>query len=788
MDDQTGTSPDEQPSSGKSDDDIAERDEAGDKPESKAKEEGKPDGKKDDEQAQKDQFATVAGDPLADVPGTPSARAGQGQAYRSWMQTVQASGAAAFVGGGTIGVLNIAAPSGAYERRGQAPGPVRSEVFTELINKYAPVPGYERLMDQLSTARLLVLKGAPGTGRTTTGLRLLAKLTDTVARFSPDTDIRALTAADFEPHSGYLQELTPSSRVTPPTADQVDLLRDYLTERECYLVLITPHDIRYRDSFDGCILDCPLPEPREVFRQAVEYETVRWPDKEQLPREIAADDQLYSATGPQTPAEVQWLVAHLLSAGVAKHSAADLDLLFSDLAARYVSAWFEPLARLPVTAEGDEPVRLSAFRVALAVLNNCPVNVVAEAAEELAGLILKARSPRRMPDRPVFALHREDYVANSRASVKPGSVKYIDATIAVSIAAYDDDRLPLAILRQAWAAHNLREPLLSWLETLSDDPRPLVHVRAALTIGLLTSWDFTYTFHARLQPWATSREAGRRWNAAVALNEASRSDEVRPAVRALLEDWCEHGKFTQRWTAAVTLRYYLGLEDPEKALKELRKLGCWKDGKLAQVATLAAAGIFVLGGVKPVMDKLGDWLDDERRDVRYLGLNTVQILAYMKVSDAEDFELTATSTGLWTRLANRSRWPLLVALADEDPPLLESLADLVWQLTRSARAQAASATSLKRWMRAGKKAPSCIGPVGRFLALLGDDDSDRARLLHLVRLLRRDRDDPLPAPIADRLELAIERNIHIIDKKKLALISPQPDQFSQQELTERRRS
>ena len=462
---------------------------------------------------------------------------------------------------------------------------------------------------------------------------------------------------------------------------------------------------------------------------------------------------------------MQWLVAHLLSTGIATHSAADLDLLYADLATRYVLAWFEPLARLPVTAEGDEPVRLSAFRIALAVLNDCPVNVVAEAAEELAGRILKARSPRRMPDRPVFARHSEDYVANSRASVGPGSVKYIDTTIPVSVAAYDDDRLPLAVLRQAWAAHNLRDPLLSWLQFLSDDRRPLVYVRVALTIGLLTSWDFTYTFNARIHPWATSKKSDHRWLAAVALNEASRNDEVSPAVREVLEDWCEHGKFAQRWTGAVSLAYDLGLADPEKALRELRKLGCWKDGKLAQEATWAAAGVFILGGVEPVIKTLGDWLDDDRRDVRYLGLNTVQFLAYRRVSDAENFELTATGTGLWTRLANHSRWPLLVALADEEPALLDPLADLVWKLTRSAWAQEPSTLTLKRWMRAGKKDPACIGPVGRFLALIGDDHSDRARLLHLVGLLRRDRDEPLPADIADRLERAIEYNIHFTGER-----------------------
>jgi len=767
MDDESSTSPEDQQSTEGGDGGTPEPKKADDKPENKTKADRSSEGKKDDEHARKDRFATVAGDPLADFLGIPSEEAGRGQAYQSWRETVQASGPAAFVGGSNFGVLNVNVPPGAYERRGHAPGPVRREVIDELKSKYAPVPGYEDLRDQLNTARLLVLRGAPGTGRTTTGLRLLAELTANVARFSPDTDIRTLTAAELEPQWGYLQELTPGSRITPPTADQVDLLRDYLSERECYLVLITPHDIRYRDSFDGCTVDCLLPHTEDVFHRAIEYEIGRQPDQEQLLRRIASEAQPDRVTGPQTPAEVQWLVAHLLSTGVTKHSADDLALLYSNLAARYVSAWFEPLARLPVTAEGDEPVRLCAFRIALAVLNGCPVNVVAEVAEDLAGRIIKARSPRRMPDRPVFARHREDYVANSRASVKSGSLRFADITMPASVAAYDDGRLPVAVLRQVWAAHNMRDPLLSWLEFRCDDPRPMVSVPAGLTVGLLTSWDFTFTYHVRIQPWAKSKEPRRRRIAALALTEASRSDEVRPAVRTVLENWCEYGKFKYQWTAAVALGYGydLGLQEPEKALKELRKLGCSKDGKLAWEASTAAARLFVLGGVEPVIKALADWLDDDRRDVRFLGLNAVYLLAYMRVSQAEDFGVTARSSdALWIRLANRHQWPLLVALADDDPDLLNPLADLVWQLNRSARAQEASARALKRWMRAGKKDPTCIGPVGRFLALIGDDHSDRSRLLYLIGLLRRDRDEPLPAAIADRLEQAITYNVHLVDE------------------------
>lgn len=734
------------------------------KPEGKGKDDKKPEDKKGDEQERKDTFAAAAGDPLADAMGGSSARASEDQAYRSWIRTVRASGAAAFVGGGNIGVLNITATSGAYDRRGQVPGPVRSEVLAELINRYVPPAGYETFVTLLSSTRLLVLRGAPGTGRTTTGLRLLAKLSDSVARFGPDTDLRELTAADLEPQSGYLHELRPHSVLPAPV--QVDLLRDHLAERECYLVIIAPHDIRYRDSFEGCIADCPLPDPGEVFQRAVEYEIGRLPEQDQVLRRVAEKARPTGSGGPQTPAEVRWLVAHMMSTAATNGTVADPDLLSGNLAARYVSAWFEPLAGLPVTAEGDEAIRLAAFRIALAVLNDNPFNLVIEAAEDLAEQILTARSPRRTPGRPVFAHHWEDYAANSRASTGPGTVRFITATAPASMVAFEDDRLPLAVLGRAWAMHNLRDPLLNWLEELSNDPRPWVYMRAALVIGLLTSWDFSYAFYGRIDPWARSKELQRRWIAAVALDEASRNDDVAPVVREMLEDWCE-GTFEQRWTGAMALGYELGMRDPDKTLKELRKLGCWNDGELADMASWATARIFVLGGIKPVIRALSAWLDDDRRLVRQLGLVAVLRIADMTVGERVDhFDLTASTavSGRWATTANLRRWPLLVALAHEDPSLLDPLADLVWQLTRSAQAEEASAITLKRWMRAGKKDPACIGPVGRFLALIGDDDSDRARLLHILRSLRLDRDDPLPEDIAERLQLAIERNIHKTDE------------------------
>jgi len=752
-------STDQQPAAG-GDDSKPESTKDDGKAEGKGKEGKKADTANDDEAERKKQFKQVAGDPLADALGGASATAEVGQAYRSWMRTVHAS-SAAFVSGGHIGVLNITTSSGPDDRGWHAPGPVRQELLDELINRYIPPDGYPTFLSRLSDTRLLVLHGAPRTGRATTGLRLLAKIADSVARFPPDADLRTLTAAKLEPGCGYLHELAPDSAVPAPA--EVDRLRSYLTERDSYLILVAQHDIRLRDSFEDCLVDCPLPDPGELFKRAVEYETSRSPELAQVLQQLTENIKIGSPGGAQTPAEIRWLVAHLVSTAVADGTVADLDLLNNDLAARYVSAWFEPLAGLPVTTQGDEAVRLAAFRIALAVLNDSPFSLVADAAEALAEDILIARSPRRKPGRPVFARHGADYVANSRASLRSDLVRFFTATTPTSMVAFDDDRLPLAVLLEAWAIQDLRSPLLSWLETLSQDPRPLVNTRAALAIGLLTAWDFSYTFHERIGPWASSEDPRRRWIAAVALGEAARSEQVAPAVRELLDAWCEKGTFEQRWTAAIALGYEHGQRDPENTLKQLRKLGCWEDGELAQMASWATARIFALGAVKPVVKALGDWLDDDRRLVRQLGLVTVHRITDMTVNELEDdFEMTADSTASQSaRLAERGQWPLLVALADEDPGMLEPLADLVWLLTRSAQAQEASTASLKRWMNAGKKDPACIGPVGRFLALLGDDESDRARLLHIVSLVRRDRDEPLPGDIADRLELAIQSNVHI---------------------------
>ena len=98
-------------------------------------------------------------------------------------------------------------------------------------------------------------------------------------------------------------------------------------------------------------------------------------------------------------------------------------------------------------------------------------------------------------------------------------------------------------------------------------------MRAALAIGLLASWDFSYSFHELIDPWAAAQEPRRRLVAGVALDAASSNHDIRPVVLDVLGGWCRKGTRNLRWTAATALGYDLGLLDPDRSLKDLLAIG-----------------------------------------------------------------------------------------------------------------------------------------------------------------------------------------------------------------------
>ena len=564
-----------------------------------------------------------------------------------------------------------------------------------------------------------------------------------VARFAAEADLRDLPDSALESGFGYLHELIPGWGAATPEASHIDRLRKQLNDRASFMVVIMPHDRRYRTAFQAYAEDCEIPNPKDLLTHTISYESQRHPelapDLERL-----ADSLQSGETSNPLPSEARWNVSLLVSHARGEITAKEMRERREECLRQFASDWFEPLANIPSSSAADEQVRLATFRIALAVFNQTPFDLVAEAGELLAWEILLATSPKRARGRAVFANHREDYLADSMAQEYQGRTTFLKSTAPAMFAEYLDERMPLAVLRHVWDVHNIRGPMIAWLQKLGMDKRPFVFMGAALAIGVLASFDFTYSFHELIDPWAESGdpESRNRLVAAIALDAASVNPDVRPVVQEIVDDWCRSGRAGQKWTGATALGYDLGMRDIGKSLRNLRTVGAGDNLGLAAQASWAVARIFARGGVQAVLTILEEWLADDRRSVRDFGLWVVMRIADLKAG-SPDVYLRTTENLTTARLAEREDWPLVVALAEENPDLAGDLVDPVWQMTQVASAQEQSLAIIGRWLRACAKDGSPIGPVGRFLALLGDSERDRARLLHLISVLRSDRDEAL---------------------------------------------
>lgn len=710
-------------------------------------------------------------DPFDSVTRSPyggDARA-TGAAYRTGRQNFRIAGSGAAVTDSHIGnvvlgnVTNLLSASAVR----LTPGPVRVEDLERIRSRYIEVPEYQQILTLLRDRQLVLLRGSTGTGRTTTTLHLLDTLTGgQISRLDPEVEVHTLAADYFENGRGYLVEL-PAWRAAALTEMHLDRLSALLADKACWCVLIVGRDFSPTATVGGYLADCSHPDVQQLLRRHLSWE-IREADTEARDALLAlsAAAEVREALGPApSPTEVVGLVNLLVAerpqapaaATVASQCAAFVDLR--------VAEWFDNVRDLPRGESADQAVRCIGYRIALAVLNRTSQHLVAEAGERLATRLIRARSPRREPGRPVFGAEHHYWLEASRGHVVAGFALVGAATVPVQLAAFADDRMPVAVLAHVWRRHhNARGPLVSWLDDLAGDVHPDVWVRAAQAAGLLCGLDFSDVFRRLVNDWAGDSDEHRRIVAAFALDQAARDPAVLPAVREVIDAWKYDGDEPYRWTAAATLGCDFGLAMVEKALDDLLILGTWReeDGcPIAGIASHSVSGLLAQGAVEPVVRRLLRWLDDRRQVVRDLALLVIVRLANATVSDLWDVEAFATGSGRdrWPLLAHRGRWPLLLALQDEQPTFTEPFADLVWRALDTARSRSAGLDAVTQWIRCRERDPSYLRALASFLMLLADTTGAK-RLRHLIATLRTDLQRPLATDIADYLDhvLATSQN------------------------------
>lgn len=656
----------------------------------------------------------------------------------------------------------------------RTPGTVRDEVLVWVRRRYLEVPEYRSMKEILTERRVLLLRGQPGTGRFTTGLHLLDGVASArIFRVEGKKAVSNPEKRDFpEKNAGYVAELSRDDG-SSVTEEKLDKLCDVLAKQSAFCVLISESDPRNPDLFGGYAVAYAAPDPVDLLRKHAFEEVLPDdpPDLEGRLTDLLDAGWVAKALGlcPR-PMESVRMAALLSQHARGAITRENVEREAAEAVRFQISEWFAPLQALPAGAEHDEALYLAAFRVALAVLNESPYHLVADAAGKLGSMLIEASADRETRHASLFSDDPASRLPALRAKLVPGFTTFGPTRVPMRLLVFHDDRYPAEILRYVWENHHrMGTTITTWLGELCTDVRPLVWVRAAQAAGFLGALDFPEIYTKTIYPSVRSRaeepEARRQSSlaAAVALDQAAQHEHLRAAIRQRLRFWRRHGGFDERWTAAAAYGFVLGHKHIDESLEELRVLGTPSerqkplddddDHALVWIAGFSIAKLFAFGAAEVVLDHLRRWIASPRTSLRSLAQSAVRRLV-----DFYGFELDHLDIAVGQDRSplpeQMKRWPLLLSVQVQSPELTEPIADLLRQLLSREGDQLAK-QFLGRWIRQSERDDELLTVLAGFLRHIIRNDGDEFRLIHLLDRLSQDWAEPLCSDVARRLRDAI---------------------------------
>ncbi|MFI1480252.1 hypothetical protein [Streptomyces sp. NPDC020747] len=670
-------------------------------------------------------------------------------------------------------------------------GPVPEEELERLRRVYQEPAGFGDLEQALRARRLLVLVAAPGSGRTCTALVLLDQVTATapdpekpradpfaprVSRLDPRTVLSELTADNLKERGtghGFVLEIPEGNDGTlMPAEVHLDALAAALKTWNSYAVVIVASGAATTALLSGRYgVLCPAAPTDELLASRLEEHLASLSaeagadshaDALRRATELAYEPDVSTALGLEElrPAEAETLADLLAGHILGRLSRDDLLAGCGGLADRQAHAWFTGLDReigseySPGVPSAAAVMYPAAFRIALSVFNGSTHGIVAETAHALAWELAVSREPERAPARPLFCDDQSVALGLSRAALAEGRVLVADVPVPVRTVRFRGGALPTAVLKEVWTRHHAaRAPVVRWLRSFADDPRPQVRIRAAVAAGELCVHDFEHGFEQLIRPMATASGARRRMFAAAALDQAARHDSHRAGIQALVRAWAGAESSPLRWTAAVTLGYGHATTTVGSALDLLARIATRDDGEHLSVVSHSTVLLAAGSDDMTVLRRVATWVQGRRRDRQdqNLGLLSVARLAATRVGDIWDDSAAPD-------LAEYQKWPLALALTVAREGRTVPVADLLWHALRVLRSREAVGASLSAWIRqaAEEDGEEMSAGLDDLLPLLVDDSEDREQLRWLINRMVEDEDDPLPTEQARRIWRTVE--------------------------------
>ncbi|MFI9202721.1 hypothetical protein [Streptomyces sp. NPDC053048] len=477
------------------------------------------------------------------------------------------------VSGGHVGTLTNNFHAAAQHHHYYAPagsalpqaGRVPVDRLEQLRRVYVPGPHHGTALEQLLAQRYVVLRGQPGTGRSTAAARMLAEVAGTdVYRLAETTEPERIPDRQSRT-GGFILPVASQGRVL--TRGALETTASRLLENEQYLVLVVDHNVRLGGVEP---VDWEPAPPRDVLARHLES--------------LLGDDD-YRAFGTELM-DLEATHRFLASPPVPRECPAYARLLADYRRGAVSEAELEHFdteadRRRVASALGDPDVALwdKAFLIALAVLGPAPYPLLIQCGDRLAEGLYAVERPGAPVGHPVFDPDRMSRLLGLAHAflAEPAGTRFDGAERPVVRMHDEDDRLH--VLGQVWWQHpETRGPLTEWLDSLAHDdedspvpPSLVLPAGDALAEGamLLGLVDFPGVPDDLLAVWAMSPNESARRIAATAMSHLAEYGASADDVHEVLADWSDGPEPELCWTAVhaySTRTDTLGARAPVEAL------------------------------------------------------------------------------------------------------------------------------------------------------------------------------------------------------------------------------
>ncbi|MFF4156467.1 hypothetical protein [Streptomyces sp. NPDC001678] len=599
--------------------------------------------------------------------------------------------------------------------------------YTEL---FVQPEGYDTALDDLREQGLLVLTGAPGSGRAATAVNLLSEAA--ALSGSPDggchrlLDPSALTESGWEPpakNCGYLAEVTEGSAGAREfDVRQLTSVAAALRAAGCRLVLTGGHDLALAaTSVSGSEMFArhelaPI-DPLTILERRVLGHAPDADARDRLHALLKAGNAI-SALREQPAARHAVRLASVITAE-------------GDLAAA-VAALRDPSDQVRSWFQQHRAPEATAFALAAAVLEESSYLTVAEAAVKLHTALTP---PEPAPPDLRFA----DRIGHEQQWIR------LDSTGEGPLGAGGPPRvrfrgalLGQAVLVHAWSTlDGRREAFLEWLRRLLGHRDLEVRARASVAAGVLAWADHHYAVHRFLTGWAGSTSWPQRQAAATALGVAGSRPEAAEAVWKLLDEWARGGStaYERRLagTAANAVGGILGRTAPDRAVGVLRS-ALDRGDDWGTLPSVAWGGVHLAhqGQAAALLDAYLDW--SAPKDLSPMVVKTLSAFVF---AVSQPYERPPAET----EAAGVAGVPLLLSSLPEHG---EQVAELWARALARRPVQDSALPALREWI--DTYAPRCPGSLDHIAALLADvarrPGKHRERLLWWLDKWAAERDRP----------------------------------------------